>query len=145
MIRYYICPVIGTGQSVNDSWRAKVADYGVIHSALIPLKADGTPRFNKTLVLVNATDFNAIDADPEIKDIFERFSDGLSRVQLRNFLQNKTVGDIPAAKRGRIQTYLVSVGVDLTGITLSSTLWSVAQRVYDLFEPSGDLDTLRAE
>lgn len=52
--RWCICPVVGTG-TMDDSYRAAVADAGVDHVAVIPTGAGGAPRFGWCLALVSGT------------------------------------------------------------------------------------------
>lgn len=64
--RYFLSPIIGTGP-ISDPYRLKAADYATIgHAAIIPSKADGTPRFNWGIALLNATDLTTALADNNI-------------------------------------------------------------------------------
>lgn len=141
--KYYISPIIGNG-SEDNPFRAKISDYpGVSCSSIIPSKPDGTPRFTWTLVYVSGLDFSALDADLEIKDVFEKFASGVSFGEIQVFLKSKTVGDLAVTKRSAVQTYLTALGVDLTGVTLSTQLWDVVKRVKNHLDPNGQLDDLR--
>lgn len=139
-IRYYICPVIGTGTTL-DSYRPKVLNYPTIEtSAAIDINIR-----NWCLVRVKADDFTAIDADPECVDILERLSDvsgANTRQELAAWLKSRTVADVPAAARNRIQNRLTAIGVSTTGITLQTTLWDVVLRVYRTFEPVNRMEDM---
>lgn len=143
-VRYVVCPIVGTGAEA-DPYRAKVADYGANHTCAIPTGPTGAPLRSWCLVAVNAADLTAIDADPDIKDIVEKFADGFNGnfAAIKAFLRTRTVGDVPVAKRTAINARLTALGVNTTGLTLTSTLWEVAQRIKNFLEP-GDLSELRA-
>jgi hypothetical protein len=130
--RFCISPVIGSGISGN-AYRAKVATLlsGVYscHS-LIPSNADGTPRFNWALcVITSDAGFAAVDADAGI----ETFP-GVSL--------DDTIGSFSVAVRNKVQTALTNRGVNLTGITLSSTIADLIQRVADQ-KMEGNIGVLR--
>lgn len=122
--RWFIAPVIGTGTRA-DPYRAKVHDYGVPHSAMIPSNADGTPKFAWCICIASATNFSAIDADAAI--------DGFPEAAL-----DRALGSFSAAVRNRVQNFLTNRGVDLTGITLSSTLADLLDRVRDRLDDRCD-------
>lgn len=135
-VKWYISPVIGDGSDENPR-RAKVMDYGVACSAIIP---SGT---SWALVYASAPDLSALDADPEIKDVFEKFASGRNFDEIRAFLKSKTVSDLAPAKRNAVQAYLTGLGVDLTGVTLSTMLWDVLERVKEKLVPGGRLVSIR--
>jgi len=51
MKRYYLSPIVGTGQK-DDPYRALVANYRVNHSAIIPIGFDGRPTSTWALCIV---------------------------------------------------------------------------------------------
>jgi hypothetical protein len=114
MKRWLICPIVGTGTS-KDAYRPKLRDLGVDYVAHIPSNPDGTPKFNWCICLASAIDFTVVDADVQI--------DGFPGVALTDEL-----GSFSAAVRNKIQTALTNRGVDLTGITLTSTVGDVLRR-----------------
>lgn len=71
--RYYLCDLIGDGQSPETAYRAVVQDYGVNHVAEFPPQnADGTYSRMQCLVLVNAANHlpllndSRIDPAPDV-------------------------------------------------------------------------------
>jgi len=125
MKRWFISPVIGSGISTSDAFRAKIFDLGVNVHAKIPHNPDGTPRFNWALCLCSAADFSVADADTTIEPFPGVTVDDL-------------LSSIPAASRNRIQNFLIGKGVDLTGITLQSTVGDVIQRVMNRIGATDD-------
>lgn len=121
-MRWFLCPVIGSGTEA-DPYRAKVADLGVDHSAMIPSRADGTPRFLWCIVAVDTASFTALDTDTDL--------DGIPDISLSTELR-----DLSAAARNRLQTALSKRGIDTTGITLSTTVGQVLLRVMRTLDPS---------
>jgi hypothetical protein len=139
-VRYYICPIVGTGTS-TDSYRAKAADYPHIEtSAAINI---GVRSW--CLVRVKANDFTAINADAECVDVLESLSDvsgANTRQEIAAWLKSHTVGDVPAAARTRVQNRLTAIGVSTAGITLQTTLWDVLLRVYRTIEPVNRMEDM---
>ena len=136
--RYYICPIVGTGTE-TDTYRAKVVDYPHIETSSA---IDAGVR-SWCLVRVKADDFTAINADPQCVDVLERLSDvsgANTRQEIAAWLKSRTVGDVPAAARNRIQNRLTTLGVSTTGITLQTTLWDVLLRVYRTIEPVNQME-----
>lgn len=68
MRRYYLAPVIGAGTE-DDPYRPKVALYPVAWTAQIASGAEGRPLQSQAIVEVDADDFAALDADPELIDV----------------------------------------------------------------------------
>lgn len=76
MRRYYISTIIGDG-SEFDSFRPKIADYGVSWVGIIPSDpTTGQPLFPWTLVLVEAINHAAILADKAIDALPDFSLDG---------------------------------------------------------------------
>lgn len=65
MKRYYVSPIIGTGD-IDDPYRPKVADHGVAWSGVIPTDAAGKPTSAWCLVIVSAQNHSAILSDKDI-------------------------------------------------------------------------------
>jgi hypothetical protein len=124
--RWYLCPVVGTGTE-DDSYRAKVADFGVNHIAVIPSKPDGTPRFGWCLVKVNAASFAALDADADL--------DGFPLVSL-----DATVASLPAGARTRLRAALERRGIDTSDVTGSTPLRAILRRLGRLLDDRFDED-----
>lgn len=146
MIRYYVCPIVGTGLP-GDSYRPKVQDYP--HRSTAPaILDDGTGKPAKTwcIVKVEADDFTAIDADPECEDILEKITDALgvnaTKAQIISWLKTHTVRDLSATRRNRIDSRLTRLGIDTSGITLNTTLWDVVLLVFRAQEPVNNLQDL---
>lgn len=139
-IRYYVCPIVGAGSSL-DPYRPMVSNYPTIETSAA---IDFNVR-NWCLVRVRADDFTAIDADPECVDIMERLSDvsgAKTRQELSTWLKSRTVADVPPAARNRIQNRLTAIGVPTTGITLQTTLWELLMRVYRVLEPNNRMEDM---
>lgn len=114
--RWFISPVVGTGARA-DTYRPKASDHGgIAHASILPCNADGTPKFGWALCLASAADLTALDGDAQI--------DGFPDAPL-----DTTLGSFSAAVRNRVQTALVNRSVDLTGITLASTLRDLVVRI----------------
>lgn len=64
-MRYYICPVVGSGKR-DDPYRAKAADHGLPHVAVIPSLPDGSPEHAWCLSTVDATDHTPLLSDAEL-------------------------------------------------------------------------------
>lgn len=149
--RWYICPIIGDGNSLATAYRPKVSDTlsGVanvgIHSTWLK-GIDGRPSKTWCICVVNAASLTTVDADSTVVDIFEQLTDaaGISKAAVENWLKTHTVGDVPAAARTRIQTRLTNAGIDITGITLSTRLWDVLLRVYRIHDANSPMENLGA-
>ena len=68
MKRYYISPIIGDGTSTNP-FRAKVSDYDVNATAVIPTGPDGRPLFAWCLAKVAAIDHALLLADTTLEPL----------------------------------------------------------------------------
>ena len=146
MVKLYICPIIGDGKTPLTAYRPKISDYKTVScSAIMPSYPDGTPKSNWTLVEVKSNDFTMIDTDPEAIDIFDGFTTAMDMTELKTFLKTHLVGDIPKIKRDKIQNYLLSKGIDLAGITLSTTLLELVNRTQYKIMPEVTLETWRTK
>jgi hypothetical protein len=130
MIRVYICPVIGSGVK-GDSYRSKAATFGYEYANFIPSNLDGTPKFSWALAVVRSADFTAIEADATCDDLFggDLPANVDTRPELRALLKNRTVADVPLARRNAIIAVLDKYAVDRTDFTGQTPLWRVFQRV----------------
>lgn len=61
-LRYYICPVVGTGTRA-DPYRTGASLHDVASASVIPSRADGAPAFPWCLTLVDAADHAPLLAD----------------------------------------------------------------------------------
>ena len=130
-IRIYVCPIAGDGLTVETAWRAKVSSLVDAHTAVIPNNADGTPKYNFALVVARAANWTNADADStcarmfgiDLPDTVNTWAD------MKAFLQSKTVGDIPAARRQQLNTLLTNHGFDTSQVTLSTTWWQVLRGI----------------
>lgn len=128
-LRLYFAPIVGDGLSEQTAFRTKVP--GTV-SSVIPSRADGRPVFSFALTMARAADWTAYDADPtldrlfgiDLPDSIETFAD------LKAYLQSKTVGDIPLARRTALNTRLTSRGFDTSQVTLATTWWRVLKGAY---------------
>lgn len=140
MIRYYICPVIGTGVG-GDPYRPKAFNYPSVESSA----AIDIGIRNWCLVRVKADDFTAINADTECVDVLERLSDvsgANSRQELEVWLKSKAVGEFPNPVRNRISSRLTAIGVSIVGINNQTTLWNVLLRVFRVLEPNNKMEDM---
>lgn len=126
--RWLLCPVIGAGTE-DDPYRAKVQDYGVDHSAVIPSLPDGTPRFGWCLVHASANDFAAILADAQVDAFPDRLID-------------TRIGDLPAGVRNALRTRLEARGIDTSDVSGNVTLRQIIRRIGKLLDGNfGEDDT----
>lgn len=133
--RFVLSAVIGSGVYVfngaYDPYRAKVSDFGVKNVCLIPSNPDGSPRFNWTLALVNATaaDLATLDADPQIRVLpgFAALSDVLTGPQKTN-----------------ISTLLTRFGQPTSIVTNATTFRDFLQALHDVLIPGPPIDVLDA-
>jgi len=97
----------------------------------------------KTWCIVKAefSDWTAVDADTtNLFSFFGSKLDGQTPAQINNFLKTTTVGDLTAQQRTNAQNKLTSLGVDTTGVTLSTTLFEVLRRVLNTMHPTADME-----
>jgi len=136
MIRVYICPIIGTGVKGNP-YKSKGATFGYQYSNYIPSNpATGVPTSPWSLAVLKSNDWTAIEADPTCDDLFggDLPANIDTNEELRALLKNRTVSDVPLARRNAIIAVLDKYGVDRSDFTGSTPLWRVFQRVMrDLF------------
>ena len=135
--RYYICPIVGTGTD-TDLIRAKIIDHRPKNTSA----AIGGKTW--ALVRVDTDDYTAIDADADCIDVLEKITDiaGITKSEIVTWLKARTVADVPAAMRNRINNRLTAIGVSATGITLSTPLWEVLVRVFRAIEPINRLEDM---
>lgn len=76
------------------------------------------------LCYVKATDFSALDADPECTDLFEA-------LDLTPAMLDETPRSLgwSAAKQQRVRQRAIDVGVDVTGITADTTFEQILLRI----------------
>lgn len=128
-LRFYISPVIGDGLTPETAYRAKV---GGTHAAMIPSKTDGSPQFNWCVATVRAANWVQADGDATLERLFGiDLPDTVDTfAELKAFLQSKTVGDIPAARRQALNTRLTNHGIDTSQVTLATTWWQLLKGIY---------------
>lgn len=142
-LRVILCPVVGTGTPGDsrafppvppDPFRPKLD--GLIGlkamSAVIPSNADGSPKFAWCVVMARADDWTAVDADAQNERLFGiDLPDAVDTfAELKVFLQSKTVGDIPPARRQALNERLTARGIDTSQVTLATTWWQVLRGIY---------------
>lgn len=115
MIRYYLSPVIGTGVR-GDPYRAKAADYGLPHVAVIPSDVDGAPLFVWTVAFVNAPDHAPLLADATL-------------IPLPSVALDARWSTAPVQERNRLLTALAARGVNVSAITGTSNLRDVLRMI----------------
>jgi hypothetical protein len=150
-LRVMFCPVVGTGNPGDpratppvpeDPYRAQI-DGLVDYTAIIPSKPDGSPKFSWCVVVARSGNWSAVDAVGTFERVFGvDLPDTINTfAELRTFLQSKTVGDIPSARRQALNTRLQAKGLDTSKITLQTTWWQVLKGIYQQvlgFLPQGD-------
>ena len=99
-IRVYLSPIVGTG-TAGDPYRPKVANYGLPWVAVIAGQPDGRPKFAWSLVLVNASDFTALNADAQL-------------LTIPNVTLDSPISDLTSKERSRIQAGLTQRGIAIT-------------------------------
>ena len=127
-IRPYLSPIIGTGTDA-DPYRPKVATYPVAWAAVIAGQANGAPRLAWSLVIVNAPDLTALEADADLLSIPE--SDMSTPI---SSLNNPT--------RNRIQQGLDSRGIAVT-VTAHATVGALVEAIGQAQDPTFTLASLR--
>src|SRR3990167_11508678 len=119
-MRYFICPIIGDGLTTETAWRAKIPQTIQSHSALIPSKPDGSPKFSWALVKIDAMDFTTILADTTI------FA-----------FPNKSLDStLTTNERNKIKTILNSLKIQTLDILATTTLKQILLKVAQFLEPT---------
>jgi hypothetical protein len=98
---------------------------------LIDCGPDGNPVRGWALVAVNATDYSAFNADPDIIALPDMPLDG-------------QFGSLSVTWRSMIITILQARGIDTGSITASSTFRDILHLIGRAIEPSFDVSRLRA-
>lgn len=130
-LRLYLCPIVGDGLTNATAFRPKLSGLADF-AAAIPSKPDGSPQFGFAVCMARAENWSTLDADAtldrlfgiDLPDTINSFAD------LKAFLQSKTVGDIPLARRTALNTRLTSRGLDVSQVTLATTWWQVLRGIY---------------
>jgi hypothetical protein len=137
-LRFYICPVIGDGLSEETAQRPKLHDYvvaGAIRrmSCIVKTDPDGKAQFPWTAGIARATDWSALDADPEMVKLFDTadLPDSMDTfAELKAYLQSRTVANIGPARRRALNARLGDFGIDTSGVTLQTTWWNILRGIY---------------
>lgn len=129
-LRFYICPIIGDGKTMETAYRAKLGGLAA-HVPTIPHKPDGSPQFNWCLAIARSSNWARADADATLERLFGiDLPDTVDTfAELKAFLQSKTVGDIPVARRQALNTRLTNRGIDTSQVTLQTTWWQVLRGI----------------
>lgn len=144
MKRWYVCPLLppepplapgateGEVAAHKPWYRLKVSGAVPRYEAIIPTDpVTGIPRFGWGLAMVDAPDFASLDADTQMI--------GFPRIGL-----DATLGE--AFTTAQLLTWrnrLLAQGIDLTGITRSSTMRELLRRVGRQLETTFDEDLVR--
>ena len=102
-----------------------------------PSLLDGSPASLWVVSFGRSTDWTAVEADPEMIDLFAGDLPGTiqNRADFLAFLRGRTVSDVPVARRNIITANLDTLGVRRADLIGSTKLWKVFQRVVStLFE-----------
>jgi len=130
-IRVYYCPTIGDGLTPETAFRARLHDIRAAarldgeYVATLPNQLLPSSFF---LCICRMTDWSAVDADTTLKKIFDSadLPDTITDwASFKSFMQSKTVGDIPLARRQALNSRLQSLGFDTSAVTLATTWWQV--------------------
>lgn len=123
MKRYYISPIIGTGDE-TDPFRPKIADYGVPWVGSIPSDPiTGRPVHSWTLVRVNAQNHGAILADQTID-------------ALPDFPLDGKVSAINTATKNAMLSELQARGIDTAFISNADGYRDVIRGIGQKLEPT---------
>lgn len=106
--RYYISRVVGDGTD-GDPYRAKIADYGVAHVAIIASGPDGHPSRPWALCLVNTTNHAPLVADSDLRAIPVSALDN-------------TLGSLTPQQRQFLRDMVEELGLDTSEVTAQTTL-----------------------
>lgn len=131
-LRLYLCNIIGDGLSPETAFRTGLSRTAVLGSSPeIKSNPDGTPKFTWVLAVARSPDWVVQDADPTLTRLFGiDLPDTVDTwVELKAFLQSKTVGDIPPVRRQALNNNLTSRGMDTSQVTLATTWWQVLRGV----------------
>ena len=123
-VRPYLSPIIGTGTDA-DPYRPKVATYPVAWAAVIAGQPNGAPKLTWSLVIVNAPDLSALEADADLLSI-----PGSDMSTPISSLNNPT--------RNRIQSGLTSRGIALT-VTDYATVGDLVTAIGQAQDPAFSL------
>lgn len=122
-LRLYLCPIVFDAQTSSQfpELDGKVDDW----TAKIPCDPQtGLAKFAWCLLVARSADWTAADAVAGAVKLFDSqdLPDSINTFpELKAFLQSKTVGDIPTARRQALNTRLTARGIDTSPITLSWT------------------------
>jgi len=143
-MRYYICPIVGTGVD-GDPYRAKISQYPHRStSAAILSLGNGAPSKTWAIVRVEADDWTAIDADGQCIDIFDKLTDltGDDKLLVLEDLKTRLFSDLPPPARNRITNTLNQNGIDTSSIGSTTTLYDVLMLVFRDQEPVGRIEAM---
>ena len=127
-VRPYLSPIIGTGTDA-DPYRPKVATYPVAWAAVIAGQPNGAPKLTWSLVLVNAPDLTALEADADLLSI--PGSD-----------MSTTISSLGNQTRNRIQSGLNSRNITVT-VTNYATVGELVTAIGQAQDPNFSLASLR--
>lgn len=114
--RFYLSQIIGDGTELNP-YRADVADLGKPYAAIIPSNPDGTPKFQRALVIVNALDHTPILNRP------------LRNLDLPDLTMDATLGTLGTLKRKLILDKLAELGWGTSGIDSNTPFRTLLRRI----------------
>lgn len=145
-LRLYLCDVIGDGFSPATAFRTGLQRTALVGSEPnIRTDATGAPAFTWHLHVARAANWSVQDADATLVRLFDAadLPDTIDTwAELRAFLQSKTVGDIPLARRQALNSRLTARGIDTSSVTLATTWWQVLRGVVKQLNggvlPAGD-------
>lgn len=89
------------------------------------------------LTAIRSTDFSGIDGDATCDDLFvgDLPQSITTRDELLQFLRDRTISDVPVARRNAITAVLDKYEIPRSDFVLATPLWRVMQRVSSyLFE-----------
>jgi hypothetical protein len=119
--RFYLCDIIGDG-SIENPYRAAVADLGVNHVSVFPPQDPNTGQYTRPhcLVLVNASNHSALRADKRLDALPDFPLDGkvdaienTAKVGMRNVLGKRGFSREHATNKDGYREVIRSIGREL--------------------------------
>jgi hypothetical protein len=112
--RFYVSPIVGDGLTPETAYRAKLSQYGLAFSAIIPTNSSGVPLFNWCLCIVNGLDHSALVADSQL--------DAFPEITL-----DSTLSVLTNQERNRLLGFLSKRGIPTAGINGNTTFREVLE------------------
>lgn len=103
----------------NGDWHASIAS-----------KLDGTPALVWVVVICFTPDWTAADADPQMRLVAEFPVSVTKFSEAKAWLSTRTINDLSAAMRTRLQNVYDALGINRSDFTLTTGLLLVIHRMF---------------